>query len=65
MNGSVPPVSALRRTLLIVFAALVWSGVGVAQSSNAGQPLPPDSNSQAAVVDRASQDDASKSVESD
>ena len=61
MNGSVPPVSALRRTLLIVFAALVWSGVGVAQSSNAGQALPPDSNSQAAVVDRASQDDASKS----
>ena len=61
MNGSVPPASALRRTLLIVFAALVWSGVGVAQSSNAGQAPPPDSNSQAAVVDRASQDDASKS----
>jgi hypothetical protein len=61
MKGSVLPPSALRRTLRFLFAALVWCGICVAQSNNASQPPPPDPNAQAAVVDRASQDEASQS----
>ena len=56
MNGCVPPAGALRRTLRIVLAALVWCGISVAQSNNASQPPAPDSNAQAVVVDRSSPD---------
>jgi predicted Zn-dependent protease len=40
---------------LIVFAALVWCGIGVAQSDNASQVPAADPNSQAVVIDHSSQ----------
>ena len=62
MNGSVPATGALRRTMLIVLAALVCCRIGVAQSNNAAQASTPDPNAQA-VVDRSSQDGLSQSDE--
>jgi predicted Zn-dependent protease len=45
--------------LLIFLTALVWCGVGVAQSNNVNQPSAPDTGAPAVVVDRTSQDEAS------
>jgi len=61
MNGSVAPTRALRRTLLIVLAAMVWCGIGVAQSTNPGQTAAPDEKSQAVVTDRGTPEPGSTS----
>jgi predicted Zn-dependent protease len=47
--------------LLIALAAMVWCGAGIAQSTNSSQSPASDSNSQAVVVDRSSQDAATPS----
>jgi len=61
MIRPVPPTGAHRWTLLIALAATVWCGAGIAQSTNSSQSPASDSNSQAVVVDRSSQDAATPS----